>query len=196
MNMLQKLKLKALISKIQKFHDMREKGVNIDLKDEITSQLQLAKFYQEHLYDKDVPDAAIYVLECYRAAASLGDVHSQYICGQRQFEKGRFWENFSTGIYGHPVHKKYATACYDEAFIYLKEAENNGHPLAKRLHGLALIKGFGVPKDLEKGFSLVVDSIEQENAWNRATQIFEELGLNTPEFFSLLISHKNKKING
>lgn len=193
MNIMQRFKLKGLEKKVKKLHDLREQGGNVDVKQEAKAQIELAKFYDAHSFDKKLPRAIVQAFECYRAAAILGDMEAQYICGQRRLEEGKFWEHWSAGLYGNPIHKKYAALFYEEAFTYLKEAETSGHPLAKRLHGLALINGWGVDKDVEAGFKLVVDSIAAENAWDKVTKIFEELGLNSPEFFSMLMTYKKDK---
>lgn len=194
--MFQKMKLNSLQKKAKKLHDIRESGANVDVKNEIAVQNELGKFYDAHPYDKNYPDAELYALECYRLAANLGDTQAQYICGQRLFDKARFWENWSLGMYGAAIHKTYAARYYEEAFTYLQEAENGGHALAKRLRGLAYINGWGLEKNVDTGFKLIVASIEQEGAWDRATKIFEELGLNKPEFFSMLLTHRpDKKVN-
>lgn len=193
MNFLQKQKLNSLRTKIQKLHDLREQGSNLDVAVEIAAYFELAKFYENHQFDKDVPRAEIYVFESYRAAAALGSAQAQYICGQRLFEKAQFWESLSQTNFGQSIHKKYAEDTYAEAFTYLIEAENQGHAIAKRLHGLAYVKGLGLPKDMDKGFLLIVESIDQEKAWDKVTKIFVDLGLNSPEFFSMLVTHRNRK---
>lgn len=190
MNFLQKRKLNSLKAKVQKLHEQREQGISVDVSQEIDACTQLAKFYEKHYFDKGLPHAEIYAFECYRAAAVLGSAQAQYVCGQRLFEKAQFWEQWSNSIFGQTIHRKYAQEYYDEAFTYLQEAENSGHALAKRLRGLAFVKGFGVPKDVDKGFILIVESIDQENAWDRVTKIFVDLGLNSPEFFSMLVTHR------
>jgi TPR repeat protein len=193
MNIFAKMKFKRLTKKLAKLREMREKDANVDLKNEMATQVELAKFYDTHLYVKKLPQAELYAMECYRQAAALGDVSAQYICGMRLFTKARFWDEWSKGIYGMPIHEQYAQNYYDEALTYLKEAEANGHPLAKRHHGLALVRGWGVEKNLEGGFKLIVESIEQQGAWNRVTKVFEELGLNSPEFFNMLVYYRPTK---
>jgi len=193
MNFLSKIKLKSLRKKVNNLHNKRERGENIDVKYEIKAQKELGKFYDKHRFDKKLPNAEILANECYRAAALLGDSVAQYIFAERQLQKGKFWDEFAQGIYGRDIHKTYATNAYEEGFNYLKEADASGSPLAKRLHGLAYINGWGVEVDQDKGFKLVVDSIEEENAWDRATQIFEESGLNKPEFFSAIMTLKQKR---
>jgi TPR repeat protein len=129
-----------------------------------------------------------YANECYRAAALAGSVNAQYIFGKRRFDEGKFWQQWRQGIYGLPVHETYAKQMYEEGFIFLKKAIENGSFLAKRLYGLAYIHGLGVAKDQDQGFKLIIQSVDDEKAWDKATKIFEELGLNTPEFFSSIMA--------
>lgn len=191
MNFFSRMKFKSLKKKIVKSHSLREqRGGAEDVKREVTAHLAMAKFYDKHMFDKSIPKAEIMAFESYRAAASLGDVKSQYICGERLLDRAKFWDMWSKGTFGSSIHQKYAKDCFDEAFSFIKTAENNEFPLAKRLHGLAYVNGWGVAKDLDQGFKLVIDSIDQEGAWDRATQIFQKLGINSPEFFEALRNRK------
>ena len=47
--------------------------------------------------------------------------------------------------------------------------------------------------DKKVGFELIVESIEQENSWDKVPQIFASMGLNKPEFFSALTQLRNNK---
>jgi len=192
MNFLQKRKLKALRKKVEKTHTLREQdATNLNRKNEVTAQEELAKFYAAHRFDKDIPNAEILELECYRANAALGEVRAQYLCGEHLLTKAKFWANWAQNpIYGASIHKKYATNLFDEAFAYLEAADAVGYVLAKRLLGMIYIHGWGVPKDVGRGYKYVLDSIELEQAWDRANRIFEELKLNSPEFFAALQSYK------
>lgn len=195
MNFLQKMKLNSLTKRVKALYTKRERGGNVDAKHEIDAQLELARFYDQHRFDKKLPKAEIYAAECYRAAAILGSPQAQYIFGQRRLEEGKFWDHWSKGMYGRDIHKTYANAAYEEALNYLIKAETNGHAHAKRLHGLAYIQGWGLPKDQDKGAKLVVDSIDDEKAWDRAPEIFQKLGLNNPEFYSSIMSARSAKAN-
>lgn len=192
MKFMQKRQLKSLQKKIEKAHLLREQEPNdINTYNEITLQYQLAEFYKKHRYDKDVPYADILYLECYRKCASIGDAKAQYLCGEGLLNKGKFWDSLSRHpIYGAGIHKKYAQAYFEEAFAYLRAAESADYVFAKRLLGLAHIHGWGIPKDINVGYKLILDSIQLENAWDRATKIFEELKLNSPEFFAALQSYR------
>lgn len=194
MNFLQKFKMNSLRKKVQRTHELREqRNKNEDVQNEISAQTQLAEFYDKHYFDKKLPRAEIFSLECYRVNAALGDAKSQYICGQRLLEQGKFWDSWAHNpIYGAAIHKRYAVLFFEEAFTYLRTAEEQDYALAKRLLGLAHIHGWGVTPNTDQGFKLVLDSIEMEKAWDRATKIFEELKLNSPEFFTALRSYQGK----
>jgi len=194
MNFWQKLKLNRIRKKVQRVHELREQRNKAeDIQNEIKLQYQLAEFYDKHRFDKKLPHAEIYALECYRINAALGDRKAQYICGQRLLEQGKFWDAWSRNpIYGATANKKYAANFYEEALAYLKMAEEGEYPLAKRLLGLIYVHGWGVPADMDKGFKLVLESIDQEQAWDRATKILEDLKLNSPAFFAALRSYKGQ----
>lgn len=176
-------KMERLKKKLQKLYAARIEGRKELSSEEIIAYFKLAEFYKKN---KKYDPEGIYQLECYRAAARLGDANAQYFCGKAFLEKAHFWEKWSQSMFGAEIHRKYTADYFAEALGYLAESEEQGHPLAKRLHGLSYIRGWGVPKDVDKGFELIIASIEQEGAWNRVTKIFEQLGLNTPEFFSRL----------
>lgn len=192
MNFFQRRKLKSLQKKIEKAHILREQdSSNINLQNEIKVQYVLADFYAKHRFDKDIPNAEILQLECYRAIATLGEPKGQYLCGEQLLNKGKFWALWSQNpIYGAEVHKKYAMALFNESFAYLEAADATGYPLAKRLLGMTYIHGWGRPRDLNKGYKYILDSIDLENAWDRATKIFDELKLSSPEFFAALQTHR------
>ncbi len=195
MNYFKKLTLSRLQKKVFALAKQRQTG---DMNEAATQKeaalhLQIAKFYDKQRYNKTFPNAEILALESFRAAAGLHNPDARYAVGQRLLERGKFWDAMQKSIYACNAHKKYAGDAYQEAFVYLQAAEEQGHALAKRLHGLAYINAWGVEKDQDKGFQMVVDSIEQEGAWDRATQIFQEIGLNKPEFFSAMMSMRKQR---
>lgn len=194
MNFFQRRKMNALRKKAEKAHILREhENTKENMQAETQAQYQLAEFYKKHRYDKGLPHAEIYYLECYRVIANLGDPRAQYICGERLLSQAKFWDAWSHNpVYAAPIHKKYAAALYEEAFAYLQSADSADYPYAKRLLGMAHIHGWGMPKDINTGYKLVLDSIELEKAWGRATRIFDELKLNSPEFFAALHSYKRE----
>lgn len=184
-----------MIKKATAMHRNRQSNAvsDISIKKELVLLYEIAKLYDKYQFHKKFPHAREYALEAYRAAAALNDSNGQYVVGQRLLEEGKFWDSVQQTLYACNAHKKYATDAYTEAFVYLNSAEAAGHPLAKRLKGLAYVNGWGVEKDSNKGFALVVDSIDLENSWDRATKIFEEIGLNKPEFFSSIMSIRQAK---
>jgi len=190
-----KLKLKSKLKKATAMHNQRQNNAVSDLivKKEIVLLYEIAKIYEKQQFRKKFPHAADYALETYRVAASLSDINAQYIVGNKLLEKGKFWDSLQKMIFACSAHKKYAEAAYEEAFVYLDSAEAGGHPLAKRIKGLAYVNGWGVEKNNDHGFELIVDSIDQEHAWDRATKIFDEIGLNKPEFFSSIMSIRQAK---
>lgn len=192
MNFLQKRKLNSLRKRVQKLHDLvTQQSSDANAKAAITAQYDLAKFYEQHSRDRGLQHADTYALECYRASASLGDIKAHYICGQRILEQAKFWDAWSHNpIYGASIHQKYANAFYSEAFAYLEFADEHNFALAKRLLGMAYIHGWGTTMDLDKGYQLVLASIDLEQAWDRATKIFEELKLNSPQFFAKLRTYR------
>lgn len=192
MNPLKKMKLTGLRKKIEKHNALRESGNPAPRDLEIKALFDLAKFYDAHHNDNDFPFAAELALEAYRAAAKHADPEAQYICGQRFLEKGKFWHQQLTDILPDDRQRHYAKENYAEAFQYLQEAQKHKHPLALRLHGMAYVNGWGVELDTNVGFKMVIDSIDWANAWDNATKIFEELGLNSPDFFQALGAMRGK----
>jgi TPR repeat protein len=188
-----RMKLNSLLKKARKLYQLREQGTNTDIKHEIEAVRAIGDFYAANRYHKKFPNAPILAIEYYRAAASLGDAKSQYLCGQLLLDQAKFWEQLAQDIYGDELHKKYQDEQYAAAFKYLTAAESNGYALASRLHGLAYIHGWGVETNTSTGFKYVLDSIEMDKAWDKATKILEELKLNSPEFFAALMAYKSGK---
>ncbi len=160
---------------------------------EIGLYMNLAKIYQSVKNRKKFPFAEVMVNECYRAAASLDSIEAQYLLGSKLLEEGKFREEIEQEeLFANPSNKRQQQQLYEEAHAYLLAADNLGHIEAKRLRGLCYINGWGVDSDKRKGFDLIVESIDKENSWDKVPQIFAEIGLNKPEFFSALAKHRNK----
>lgn len=183
-------KIKKLTKKAKQFSQAREEGKAGEkaLANEIKVYCKLAKLYDKKSRSKKLPRAKEMSMVCYRAAANLGDAQSQYELGMRFFDGGKFWHALHDGPFSTAAYEGYAEQAFKEAHAYMQLAEDQGHFLAKRELGLAYIHGWGVLVDQRKGFQKVVDSIEDEGAWDRATKIFEEIGLNKPEFFSTMMA--------
>lgn len=190
MNKLHKMKYNSLLKQAEKLYAQREAGEHVDIGKEVRAHLDLAKFYDDHRYDKDLPEAEWQALECYRTAAILGDAESYFTVGRRLFEKARFWDELSRGMYGCRVHQEYYANYYKEALNYLQQAEQREVVAAQRLRAVAMLHGWGVSKDESAALDLLVASIEREDAWDRAKEIVEALGLDAPAFFSAIAARK------
>lgn len=191
-NFLKRMKIKKLKKKLELLFNNRQTNPATDeeLHKEIQLAFELGKMYDNLRFNKGFPHADLLALEAYRIAASLEDTKALYILAERMIERGKFWDELRAETHACKAHDKYAKDTYEEAFVYLKAAEDKGNFLAKRLHGLCYINGWGVDSSPDHGFKLVIKSIEQEGAWDRATEIFKELGLNKPEFFSYIMASK------
>lgn len=162
-----------------------------ELRKEIQLYYKIAALYDRVRFNKRFPYAQERALEAYRAASALGDINGQFIVGKRLIEKGVFWDQLKKTIFACKAHDKYARDCYEEAFVYLQSAMQSGHLSAKRLLGLAQIRGWGTPIDKQKGLQLIIDSIEQEGSWDKTEKIAAELGMDKAEFFSSIAARKN-----
>lgn len=189
-------KLNSLLKKAKKEVEKREQGKQGNMQDETHLHLTIAKIYEDNRFDRSLPFAELLALEYYRHAANLGSSEAQYLLGTRKLEQGKFWSEFAKGIYGRPLHETYAKDAYNEAFQYLQEAKKTGFPNALRTLGLAYIQGWGVEINKEMGFQYIIESIDRENAWDRAPEIFKQLGLNNPEFFSTIMAMRGKSMLG
>jgi len=161
---------------------------------EVAMYLSLGKIYHSLKGNKKYPFAENMYRECLRAAAGLDDAKSQYELGKILLEEAKSRDLLEKdGLFANPSNERQAKHLYEEAHAYLIAAEKLEHVLAKRLRGLTYINGWGVENDKDKGFELVVASIEQEGSWDKVPQIFAAIGLNKPEFFTALMKHRGTK---
>lgn len=191
-----RFKLNRLTKKIKSFQQSRiHNPANEDLlKKELQLYHKLATLYGSLITKKKYPFARLMVLECYRAAAKIDDPISQFQLGKQLLEEAKVRDDLEQkGVFSSPSNARQATQLYEEAHAYLLAAETLKHVQAKRLRGLCYINGWGVVADKKKGFDLIVDSIEQEGSWDKVPQIFAELHLNKPEFFSALTERRQHK---
>lgn len=152
---------------------------------------ELANIYKTLLGHKKHPFAADMVIACLRGAGALDDANAQYEVAKSLLDEAKFRERLQLeGLFASPSNERQMKQLYEEALVYLQTAEKLNHVLARRLHGLCYINGWGVSTDKDKGFELVVASIEQENSWEKVPQIFAEIGLNKPEFFAAIMKHR------
>ena len=187
------LKHNALLKKARKYHQLREEGDNHAVHEEIKILKKLAQFYEKKRFCKKFPKAEWHSLEVLRKAAMLGDANAQYGFGDKMLKQANDWLTLQNDFLASNIHTRYANLCYEQAFGYLEQAEAQGHPLAKRLRGLALIHGWGKEKHQEEGTRLIIESIKEEGTWEKANDIFEQLGLHSPEIFNALMSEKAKQ---
>ena len=192
---IKRYKIRRLTKKLLKMEKLRLNGQQSEalLKKEIAGFHELAGLYFRVIGKKKVPFAREMQLESYRAAARLEDPNAQYLLGKALLEEAKFREKLEMGgLFGNSSNQRAVRQLYEEAHAYLTAGERLQHVEAKRLHGLCYINGWGVPEDRKKGFEMVVDSIGQENSWDRVPQIFASIGLNKPEFFSALTAARAK----
>jgi len=189
-------KINRLIKKLKAMQQNRIHNQPGDdaLKKEMAGYQALANIYKSLEGKKHYPFAHDMKHECYRAASSIDDPVAQYTLGKCLLDEAKFRESLQTNeVFANPSNERQMHQLYEEALAYLQAAEQLNSIEAKRLHGLCYINGWGVAPDKKKGFELIVDSIEQENSWDRVPQIFASIGLNKPEFFSALTQHRNSK---
>lgn len=164
------------------------------LQKEKAGYFKLAEIYKSLCGKKKYPFAQDMILECYRAASTIDDPAAQFLLGKKLLDEAKFRDDLQINeVFSSPSNERQMKQLYEEAHAYLIAAEKLQHIEAKRLRGLCYINGWGVEADKKKGFELIVDSIEQENSWDKVPQIFASMGLNKPEFFSALTQHRNNK---
>ena len=188
-------KLKRLLKRATALHNYRQSNKVTDnaIKKESDLYLSMAKIYDKLTTRKKYPHAWHSALINYRSAAMLGDSTAQYIVGERLTEEAKFWDKQKEGVYASTVYSKYATMYFEEAYAFFDAAAKSNFSKAKRMKGLLLINGWGVAQDTDEGLKLVIESIEQDGSWDKAAQIFGELGLNKPEFFNAIMTHKQSR---
>ena len=189
MSFLKRLKINRLTKKLTNMREARERNQPSDeiLKIERDGYHRLAGMYASLHGKKKWPFARERMLACYRAAAMLHDAKAQYLVGKALLDEAKCREELEQShVFASKSNHRSMKQLYEEAHAYLSAAEGLQHIEARRLHGLCYINGWGVEKDQEKGFKLVVESIELEGSWDKVPQIFASIGLNKPEFFSAL----------
>ncbi|MGQ3892264.1 hypothetical protein [Legionella sp. CNM-4043-24] len=197
MMLFKRLQMRALVKKLKSMKQTRQHNQPSDeiLAKEVSLYMALASIYHSLRKNKKYPYADIAVKECWRAAASIDSAEANYNLGKSLLEEARFREGLENeALLASASNEKQAAMLYAEALAYLTRAETLGHVLARRLHGLCYINGWGLDVDKDKGFDLVVASIGQENSWDKVPQIFASIGLNKPEFFSALVKHREKGV--
>lgn len=195
MILFKKFKIKRLLKKIKSMQLQRvHTQPSVDaVKKEEAMYHRLAAIYHSLDGKKKYPFACEMALECYRASAALEDAEAQYLLAKSLLDEAKLRDTFQTeGVFASEQNARKMKFLYEEAHAYLSAAVQLNHIKAKRLLGLCYIKGMGVPVDQDKGFEYVVSSIEQEQSWDKVPQIFGEMGLNKPEYFSALMSKRGR----
>lgn len=190
-----RFKIRRLNKKIKAMQHNRVHNQPKDdvLAKEISYYHELGAIYHTLIGHKKYPFADVMVVACLRAASTLDDPVAGYQLGKKLLDEANYRAKLEEGkLFASPGNERQMLQLYEEAHVYLQAAEKLGHVEAKRLRGLCYINGWGVTPDRDRGFELVVASIEQENSWDRVPQIFASIGLNKPEFFSALMKHRNK----
>ena len=193
---LTQFKINRLTKKLKTMQQSRIHNQPSDeaLKNEIAGYHKLADIYRSLYGNKKHPFAREMLLECYRASATIDDSVAQYLLGKNLLDEATFREDLQLkGVFSNPSNDRQMKQLYEEAHAYLLAAEQLNHIEAKRLRGLCYINGWGVEVDKKKGFDMIVDSIDQENSWDKVPQIIAAIGLNKPEFFSALTEHRQVK---
>lgn len=184
-----RFKVKRLTKKLAALKQAREHNQPTDeaIRIEKEGYHQLAHLYAKLHGHKKWPFARERMLACYRAASMLHDAKAQYLLGQALLDEAKMREELEQGhVFASQSNERTMQQLYEEAHAYLSAAAGLQHVEARRLHGLCYINAWGVPEDKERGFKLVVESIEIEQSWDKVPQIFASIGLNKPEFFSAL----------
>ncbi|KTD35634.1 hypothetical protein Lmor_1081 [Legionella moravica] len=186
-------KIKRLTKKIKAMQNNRVNNQPGDevIKREILCYYELAGLFKKLKGNKNAPYAEIMIIECYRKAADLDDSAAHYQLAQLFVDEAKYRQNLhDEGVFNSPANQKRSQQIFEEAHAHLLAAEKLGHIGAKRLRGLCLINGWGLDVDKDKGFELIVESIEQEGSWDKIPQIFASMGLNKPEFFSAIMQRR------
>lgn len=188
-------KIKRLLKKIKSMQLQRQlTQPSVEaIKKEIAMYHRLAAIYHSLYGKKKHPFAREMELECYRASAVIEDAEAQYLLAKALLDEAKCRETFQAeGVFASDYNERKMKQLYDEAHAYLNASVQLNHIKAKRLLGLCYIKGLGVTTDQDKGFEYVVSSIEQEQSWTKVPQIFGEMGLNKPEYFSALMNKRSR----
>lgn len=163
------------------------------LNKEIKAYQNLIKIYQKLIGNKHYPHAELKAIECYRVAAGLRDKEACFYLGKYMLDEANCRQQLENdGLFSHPVNQKARDNCFEQAHIYLEAATKLGHTEAMRLLGLCYIHGWGKSTDKEKGFDMVVNSIDKDNAWDKLPEIFSRLGLNKPNLIAELLQHRRQ----
>lgn len=192
---LKRFKINALIKKLKIMQQSRQLSQPKDevLAREARMYHSLAKIYHSVIGNAHYPFAAEMEQECLRAAAGIDDADAQFRLGEMLLNEAKFHEQLEKeGVFSSSANQRQMRQLYEEAHAYLKASQLRGNFQGKRLQGICYINGWGVEKDRNKGFELVVASIEQENSWDKVPEIFASISGKDTELFSDLMRYRSK----
>jgi hypothetical protein len=125
--------------------------------------------------------------ESLRLSFMLGDNKALIELADIYFKEGLFWQKLNKTGYKCKYYDAKMKDSFNTALEYIKIGKEKDLFMAFRLYGKALIYGWGVDIDENKGFKEVITSINKEGNWDNASQIFQNLGVNKPEVFNKIL---------
>ena len=191
---LKKWQEKRLLKKIKQYQLLRNHNqvTQEQINHEIKLLHMLSDFYHKNRKKKYYPYALQMQENAFRLAAQLGDVGSQLWLGQNLLNHARAREACQPAeVLANADNQKKMDDLYFQAHVYLEQAAKSSVE-AQRMLGLCSIHGWGKPMDRKKGFSLIVESINREDSWDKLPEIFSKIGLNKPEFLKELIKFRTE----
>jgi hypothetical protein len=192
---LKKYKIKSISKKLKAMQQYRLLNQPKDevIAKEIKLYWNLSEIYQKLIGNKKFPFAEQMVQESLRAAASLDDTAAQFDLANQLIEEAKFRDQLEAEkIFSSPGNQRQIKQLYEEAHAYLQAAKKAGSAKAKRLQGICYIHGWGLEQNRDKGFELVIASIEQENCWDKIPEIFASIANKDPELFSALMKYRSQ----
>ncbi|MBA2648573.1 MAG: hypothetical protein H0U75_03055 [Legionella sp.] len=193
MLILKRWKINKTIKKLRAMQANRVHNQPSDevIKKEIQIYFELAQLYNRLNNNKKYPYVKALVMECYRGAASLDDAQAHFEIGRICLDEAKFRQVLeSEEVLNSQNNSVLCKQLFQQAHEHLLAADTLSHVAAKRLRGLCFINGWGVEVDKKMGFELVVASVDQEGSWDKIPQIFADLGINKPEFYTAILQHR------
>jgi TPR repeat protein len=184
-------RIKKKLSKMQQFRQSHDVD-DAKIQNEIKYELKLHDLYQKLIGKKKHPFAQMLAVESWRAAAQLNHVPSMYELGNFYLKMAQCRENLEQEkIFSSAENQRAMKDAYLQAHTFLEAAQKMGHLDAMLLYGLCFIFGWGMPIDQNKGYQLVIESIDKKQCWGKLPQLFAPMGLNKSEFFEALIKRQS-----